>query len=235
VDLRIMDSSTFYYRYVTLSIFEVEGSSMRIAELSRAAEVPVPTIKYYLREGLLPPGELTSPNQAQYGQLHLERLRLVRALVEVGRLPIATIRELLADLERPDPDLHHILGCSLKPTSDLIDREGPSAASAEVDELIERRGWHVGSEAPARRVVAEVLTAMRQLDADDLAARLDDYAAVAEQIAAIDLDSVGRRGEPAAILYGAVVGTVLGDTLIAGLRRLAQENASARQFGHREA
>ena len=37
---------------------------MRIAELSQTTGVPVPTIKYYLREGLLPAGELTSPNQA---------------------------------------------------------------------------------------------------------------------------------------------------------------------------
>ena len=35
---------------------------MRIAELSQTTGVPVPTIKYYLREGLLPSGELTSPN-----------------------------------------------------------------------------------------------------------------------------------------------------------------------------
>ena len=41
---------------------------MRIGELSRATEVPVPTIKYYLREGLLPHGELSSPNQASYGE-----------------------------------------------------------------------------------------------------------------------------------------------------------------------
>jgi DNA-binding transcriptional MerR regulator len=37
---------------------------MRIGELSKVTGVPVPTIKYYLREGLLPAGELSSPNQA---------------------------------------------------------------------------------------------------------------------------------------------------------------------------
>jgi DNA-binding transcriptional MerR regulator len=44
----------------------VTTDSMRIAELSRRSGVSVPTIKYYLREGLLPPGERTSPNQALY-------------------------------------------------------------------------------------------------------------------------------------------------------------------------
>ena len=46
---------------------------MRIAELSQKTGVPVPTIKYYLREGLLPAGELTSPNQAHYDDRHVQR------------------------------------------------------------------------------------------------------------------------------------------------------------------
>ena len=68
---------------------------MRIAELSRDSGVPVPTIKYYVREGLLPPGELTSPNQAQYDASHLRRLRLIRALaVETHENWIEAIRYL---------------------------------------------------------------------------------------------------------------------------------------------
>ena len=39
---------------------------MRIGELSRLSGVPVATIKYYLREGLLPPGVHSHPNQANY-------------------------------------------------------------------------------------------------------------------------------------------------------------------------
>ena len=39
---------------------------MRIAELSQKTGVPVPTIKYYLREGLLPEPVKTSRNMAYY-------------------------------------------------------------------------------------------------------------------------------------------------------------------------
>ena len=39
---------------------------MRISELSARTGVPVATIKYYLREGLLPEGERTAPTQATY-------------------------------------------------------------------------------------------------------------------------------------------------------------------------
>ncbi|MDN6137018.1 MAG: MerR family transcriptional regulator [Corynebacterium sp.] len=39
-----------------------------MAELSRITGVSVSTIKYYVREGLLAPGEAISKNQALYGQ-----------------------------------------------------------------------------------------------------------------------------------------------------------------------
>ncbi|MFD7659160.1 MerR family transcriptional regulator, partial [Actinosynnema sp. NPDC059797] len=69
---------------------------MRIGELSRRSGVSVPTIKFYLREGLLAPGSGTARNQASYGEAHERRLRLVRALVEVGGLSLTAVREVLA-------------------------------------------------------------------------------------------------------------------------------------------
>jgi DNA-binding transcriptional MerR regulator len=58
---------------------------MLMAELSRSSGVPVATIKYYLREGLLPPGAATSATRAEYDEAHLRRLRLTRALEDPGR------------------------------------------------------------------------------------------------------------------------------------------------------
>jgi DNA-binding transcriptional MerR regulator len=74
---------------------------MRIGELSRRSGVPVPTIKYYVREGLLPAGDRTKANQVEYGGAHLRRLGLVRALLEVGGLPVRTAQRVIAQLEAP--------------------------------------------------------------------------------------------------------------------------------------
>src|SRR3954471_1812253 len=138
---------------------------MRIAELSRHTGVPVPTIKYYLREGLLPAGELTSPNQAHYDDRHVQPLRLRQVLLDIGRLPIATIRQLLQALDGPDPDVHQVLGHAL-PSSvngkDSIDPESVRAARLRVDKLAQERGWLVGPAAPARQAAAEVLAAFEQ-------------------------------------------------------------------------
>jgi DNA-binding transcriptional MerR regulator len=58
---------------------------MRISELSSHTEIPVATIKFYLRENLLHEGVRTAATQSQYDQSHVARLRLIRALlVRVG-------------------------------------------------------------------------------------------------------------------------------------------------------
>jgi len=50
--------------------------------------VSTATIKYYLREGLLRPGEAVGATQASYDEGHVERLRLIRVLREVGDIPV---------------------------------------------------------------------------------------------------------------------------------------------------
>ncbi len=205
--------------------------SMRIAELSDRSGVPVPTIKYYLREGLLPAGEAVRTNQARYDERHLQRLRLIRVLIDVGRLPVAAIRELFADLDKPSPNLHHAMGRALKSHGPSEPPTGPDVAAAEteVDDLLSRRNWAVGDDAPARRRVAEVIAALRRLGVHGQVDVIDEYAAAVERIAELDLGLV-RDADPETAVYQAVVGTILGDALIVGLRRLAQESISSRMF-----
>ncbi|GAA0307677.1 MerR family transcriptional regulator [Kineococcus aurantiacus] len=62
---------------------------MRIGELSERSGVSAASIEYYAREGLLPPGERTGCNQTESAQAHLERLRLIRSLIDVGGLSVA--------------------------------------------------------------------------------------------------------------------------------------------------
>lgn len=76
---------------------------MRISALSDRTGVPIGTIKYYLREGLLAPGERTSRTTAEYDESHVERLRLVRALTDTGGLGIAAVRRIVDVLDTPDP------------------------------------------------------------------------------------------------------------------------------------
>ena len=207
---------------------------MRIGELSRRTGVPVPTIKYYLREGLLPRGELTGRNQAQYDGAHERRLRLVRALVDVGGLSIAATREVLAYVDGSAPDVDRLLGRAM--SSVIADRGGTAGedqatAREFVDELVERRGWSVDDDYPARDTLARVVAVQRRLGGDRMLAEIDRYADAAELIARADLDTLEGLTEVDAILEAAVVGTIVGDTMVAALRRLAQVDESGRRYG----
>lgn len=72
---------------------------MRIAELARAAGVSRETIHFYLREGLLPPGQKVNARVSYFDDTHLARLRLIKAFQQ-ARVPLARIREQLDGMSR---------------------------------------------------------------------------------------------------------------------------------------
>ncbi|MEV6783041.1 MerR family transcriptional regulator [Streptomyces sp. NPDC051098] len=204
---------------------------MRIGELSRRTGVPVPTIKYYVREGLLPAGRLTSPNQAAYDEAHERRLRLIRALLDVGGLRVAAVADVLAAVDDGGKSVHSVLGVA----TDLI---GPRYGEAEADaageaarvqvrDLIARRGWLVDEDSTAAEALATALAALGRAGHGDFAEVLDAYADAAEKVARADLAYVARRAGLDDLVESVVVGTVLGDALLASLRRIAQADGSA--------
>lgn len=203
-----------------------------MSELSRSSEVPVATIKYYLREGLLHRGETTSPNQAHYDESHLRRLRLIRALVEVGGLPIAVVRDVLAAVDDPDTGLHRMLGRTVYAVTEAGDGGGEFAARAEADvrALTAHTGWTVSEKAPALAGARSVLARMHELGHAPDEDTLQRWAEAVDRIGEADLDAVGRVTDREGVAETALVATVLGDALLAALRRIAQESHSASRY-----
>src|SRR4051812_22378331 len=101
---------------------------MRVGELSRRSGVPIPTIKYYLREGLLPPGAATAANQADYSEEHLRRLQLIRALIDVGGVSVAAARDVVAALGTHADDPLELLGAA---QSAVAPRHRPDRETAD--------------------------------------------------------------------------------------------------------
>ncbi|MFD0776981.1 MerR family transcriptional regulator, partial [Streptomonospora algeriensis] len=119
---------------------------MRISELSRRSGVPVATIKYYLRENLLPKGEAVSATQARYTEEHVKRLRLVRALAEVAEVPLGRIRSVLEAVEDPDLDMHTLLGVAQyaftqRPEAPAAEDPAWERAERRAAELLAELGW----------------------------------------------------------------------------------------------
>lgn len=202
---------------------------MWISELSRRTGVPVATIKYYLREGLLPAGVSTGATRAVYDDTHVRRLRLIRALVGSGGLSLATVRDVLATLDEPAAGTHTLLGSAHQSL------DGPSAGSPtpqarhRVETTLEELGWRIHPDSPGRDALATALDALDAVGTEMPEHLLAAYAEAAGRVG--DADVADLPDDPADALERAVVYTVLGEPVLLALRRLAQENASARRYG----
>jgi DNA-binding transcriptional MerR regulator len=90
---------------------------MKMAELERRSGVGRETIRYYIREGLLPEPERRARNVAAYGDVHAARLKTIKRLQEERFLPLEVIRRVL------DGDT-----AALPPSSDPFAQLGPLLA-----------------------------------------------------------------------------------------------------------
>ena len=81
---------------------------MQVSELVRATSVPLATVKYYLREGLLPAARKITARSSEYGEEHVRRLTLLRMLREVGAIPVGRLRELVDAVDNPRLTEHEV-------------------------------------------------------------------------------------------------------------------------------
>jgi len=205
---------------------------VRISELSSRSGVPVATIKFYLREHVLHDGVRTAATQAQYDETHLARLALIRALIGVGGLSIARVQQVLHSIERPPESLHELLGMATAPTAPAVPTEAGDTGDdhGRVHALMREWGWRVDEkDCPTHGALAAALQAL-----DDSGFVLPDgalrmYQQHMEQIAEYELATVPTDSPEATVRY-VVLGTVLPEPLLLVLRRMAQQEASARRF-----
>ena len=197
---------------------------MWMAELAARSGLTVPTVKYYLREGLLHAGEATGATRARYDDSHVRRLRLIRALTEVAVLRLETVRQVLDDIARAS-SWHEAVGSA---HVRLAMAEAPPASTdshSRVAALLARQRWQLGEDSPQRELLARSLDALAGLDhpvSDEL---LDRYAEAMKPVATYEVGAV-RSSDREASTEGAVIGTVLQEPVLLAGRRIAQENAS---------
>jgi DNA-binding transcriptional MerR regulator len=99
----------------------------KMRDLCRLTGLPRQAIHFYIHEGLVPPGHKTGRNTARYGEVHVERIRVVRQLQNERFMPLKAIRAVLDgrdDAFTPEQrallvDVKHRLASSLaKPPDD---------------------------------------------------------------------------------------------------------------------
>lgn len=206
---------------------------MQISELSERSGVTVATIKYYLREGLLPPGSKISERQADYGDHHVARLRLLRVLREVGAIPVADLKEIVDAVQNESLSVHQMFGAiydALAHSSDAVSRNDRALAS----QVVEQAGWtQVRPDTPALDDLAGLLSVLGDLGWPLDMPNAATYLGLIDAIAAYEvsrLTAADLQTDRNAVVQQMVVGQVVFGQLLLSLRRLAHEHHSAIRF-----
>ncbi|GIJ76541.1 MerR HTH family regulatory protein [Micromonospora phaseoli] len=201
---------------------------MRIGELSHRAELPIPTIKFYLREGLLPPGRsVREGRQLYYDERHLSRLALIRTLTVLGGMSLASVRTVVRALDdggTRTADLSAVINDAMATEDTGVPAVvGNRDVAARVDALVDHLGWRVDPDSPGRHTLARVLAALEQHAGVEVGA-LMPYAAMAMSLSTMEAAGLPPRLESEADAVAVVAQIVLLDAALLALRRLAREH-----------
>lgn len=145
---------------------------VKISELARMSGVPTPTIKHYLREGLLPgPAKRTSRNMAYYEGRLAARVQAIKELQKERFLPLKVI----ADVLEPAPS---------------------SRLRSDLDEVqLRQLGLEESPNRPQRRLGATWSGAgRRRTSAGNQAGRTRAQVLASMQIGAADLERLHEHG-----------------------------------------
>ncbi|HEY3529957.1 MAG TPA: MerR family transcriptional regulator [Nocardioides sp.] len=203
---------------------------MLVSELAERADVPLATVKYYLREGLLPAGTTTGPRRAEYDESHLRRLRVLRLLREVGGVPVTSLREVVQALDDPDLPVHD----TMTVVADVITAQPEPAQQrpeslAIVDAVLAAMGWDdVRQESVDRQRLASLVSLLN--GPGPLGAGIEVltfYAQVADQLARAEIALVDHSAERSQQLEQMVTGSVVYGQVFGLLRALGHEHHHA--------
>ncbi|SMH36224.1 DNA-binding transcriptional regulator, MerR family [Rathayibacter oskolensis] len=201
---------------------------MQISELVSRSGVTLASVKFYLREGMLSPGEAVHARRAEYGDAHLERLLVIKALTTVAGLPLARTKRILQVLDHPDGALTELLAEAIGATAD--DRDDVIVAEEDLAEEYPRAFRATAMLGPVFRprmpAVAQLDRALEAAEEAGLAAveeRARSYGPSIQAIAEAELADL-PADDPAAAVQYAVLGTTLYEPVLAALRRLAHQN-----------
>lgn len=195
---------------------------MRISELSERSGVPVATVKYYLREGLLAPGEVLNARESAYSEEHLAKLRLIRGMVHVLGASVTQVREVLSIIETPDQSPLEAMGkaTSALPTIGTSGDDSPTEEPRRALRLLARLGYRFAADTPSVRQLETALELAESVGITLDDAQIEVYGDAARVIARADFARIPWEQPDAAIAF-AVLGTALYEPVLLALRRLA--------------
>lgn len=91
---------------------------MQIGQLAKRANVAIDTVRYYERNGILPPASRRSSGYRSYDERDVDRLRFVRRAKTLG-FTLVEIRDLLALSDHRDDDMAGLKAAASEKLADV--------------------------------------------------------------------------------------------------------------------
>ncbi|MDO4899289.1 MAG: MerR family transcriptional regulator [Actinomyces sp.] len=190
-----------------------------LSVLSQRSGMPVATIKYYIREGLIQPGQDLDTDGART----LEQLRLIRGLVHIVGLSIRQVRQILKLIHRPDLNLADMMtdATVVLPLAGIrTGREKETTDLTAARTALAESGFSDLPDAPYVDQLLEAMTLADECDVGMDAEHLAAYVKAARECAKADFLDL-PLDTPSQAAQTAVLGTAIYAPILIGLRRLA--------------
>ncbi|NKX51694.1 MerR family transcriptional regulator [Arthrobacter deserti] len=198
---------------------------MQLKELSARSGMSAASIKFYLREGLLPAGSTAASPRADYTQAHLRRLELIKVLRRVVELGLDRIKAITDGIDDPLLGDVELMGRVQGTVLGLA--EGPVPDHPLMAGLVGSGRW-VDAPSRARNSLNLLLHRMDELGVPADADVLSAYADAVDQVAALDVGSAERARSRDDMVKTVAVGTHLYSDLLLKMLAVAQASRAMR-------
>jgi len=205
---------------------------MRVSELVQRSGVPLPTIKYYIREGMLTPGESSVPRRAEYDESHLARLRLIHALTGPAHLSLAQVKAILHIIDAPHGDIADQLAQATAVLAGHDESDDTATTSyPRAERVVPLLGPEYRAEPPAVASLEQALVGVENAGLQPDPRQLAVYGEHMLAIARSEIDATPQN--PAQAVEYSVLGTVLYEPVLTAIRRLAHQSIVVGRSGRR--
>ena len=208
---------------------------MKLRELSTRSGVASTTIKWYLREGLVPRGSATASNQADYSEFHLSRVRFVRSMMELCGLSAADSKCLVNAIDDKAIPVGQLVGLAAQ----ALPLSAGVAITVEMHDLsaalLSKLGWVSTSNHAAEDTLGVVLaiSAEQSRDAEGAFPEFDEassreakwlhYASAMSELVRDEIDGFEELGsDREAVVQRVIIGNRLAELALVAFHRLAQ-------------
>lgn len=201
---------------------------MKLSELARRTSASTASLKFWMREAILPAGELRNQTTAVYTQRHIERVALIQILRAEFDVSIGHIHELTTLIDSPGSSLLDVMeACQVIATGMVIPPEVDAVQSELVGRLHARIGW-LRDDSVAAAALAHALAGSARVgypyDFDDLV----HYAQALEPIATADIGSIQPEGNPDVVARNLLVAAAAQNRVLVAMNQLAHTAAAIR-------